>query len=212
MTDASAAAATSAGLSPEDAAALSAYRQSLIDAEKQGQDSFDKTVLSLSGGALGISFLFIKDVIGPHPIIHPGWLLSAWICWALSTLAVLSSFYTSNRALRKAIEQCDKGTIHCEPPGGFFSRITRNLNKAGIFFLVFGIALMSAFVYTNLLQREFKREPEANPAEPANSAPYSDSTANSTRDSDASGNSDQGVRATTAATDKEVIGGPQHAD
>lgn len=138
---------------PEDPAALKAYRQSLIDAEKQGQDSFDKTVLSLSGGALGISFVFIKDVIGPDPIIQPELLLAAWILWSLSTLAILVSFYTSNRALRKAIEQCDKGTIYCEPPGGFFSQLTRRLNVAGIACLIFGIGFMTAFVYLNLAQR-----------------------------------------------------------
>lgn len=151
-------------ISPEEAAVMASYRQSLIEAEKQGQDSFDKTVLSLSGGALGISFVFIKDVIGPHAIIGPGLLLAAWICWALSTLAVLVSFYTSNRALRKAIEQCDNDTIRCEPPGGFFSKITRNLNMAGIIFLILGIALMSAFVYSNLLQRELKNEPRTSQA------------------------------------------------
>mgnify|MGYP006172313013 CR=1 FL=1 len=82
---------------------MAAYRQSLIEAEKQGQDSFDKTVLSLSGGALGISFVFIKDIIGVGAIVLPHLLLAAWVCWALSMLAILVSFYTSNRALRKAI-------------------------------------------------------------------------------------------------------------
>lgn len=182
-------AADVATVSAEDAAALRAYRQSLIDAEKQGQDSFDKTVISLSGGALGISFIFIKDVIGPNQIIHPELLLATWICWAGSTLAVLISFYTSNRALRRAIEQCDNDTIHCEPPGGFFSKITRTLNKAGIVFLILGIGLMSAFVYLNLLQggitndeaNETHSAPASNTSNPApapNSGARPDATGN----------------------------------
>lgn len=155
------------------AAAMAAYRQSLIEAEKQGQDSFDKTVISLAGGALGISFVFIKDVIGPHAIVSPGLLVGAWICWAVSTLAVLMSFFTSNLALRKAVKQCDEGAFRrksaddeesdddakCPPPGGYFSGITAGLNVAGIAFLILGIVAMSAFVYLNLLQRESKHVP-----------------------------------------------------
>lgn len=191
-----------------DAELMAAYRQSLIDAEKQGQESFDKTVLSLSGGALAISFVFIKDVIGPHPIVLPQLLLSAWVCWALSTLSILVSFYTSNRALRKAIEQCDNGTIRrapidtpdCEPPGGYFAKVTKHLNLAGIILLVLGIAVMSAFVYVNLLQRELKDEPnQAVPTQPTttsyttlNSAPI----AHATRKSDTR----QGLRAAASAS------------
>ncbi len=164
---------------------MAAYRQSLIEAEKQGQDSFDKTVLSLSGGALGISFVFIKDIIGVGAIVLPHLLLAAWVCWALSMLAILVSFYTSNRALRKAIEQCDNGTIQrgpakpsdtpgCEPPGGYFAKVTKNLNLAGIVFLILGIAVMCAFVYFNLLQRELKDEPKQAEQSHAAAAPNAD--------------------------------------
>lgn len=35
---------------------LQDYRKLLLTAEQQAQANFDKTVLSLSGGALGVSF------------------------------------------------------------------------------------------------------------------------------------------------------------
>lgn len=140
-------------LTPEESALMASYRQSLIEAEQKGQESFDKTVLSLAGGALGISFVFVKDIIGPNPIIHPAYLLMAWVFWAGSTLAVLSSFYFSNRALRLAVKQCDARTIHCEAPGRFYSTLTRSCNVMGILFLIAGIFFMAAFVYQNLLER-----------------------------------------------------------
>jgi hypothetical protein len=68
---------------------LSDYRKHLQTAEQKSQEDFDKTVLSLSGGALGISFIFLKDVIGPNPVVSPNLLFTAWVAWGSSTFCVL---------------------------------------------------------------------------------------------------------------------------
>ena len=60
---------------------LKEYRNWLIAAEQKAQEDFDKTVLSLSGGALGISFAFVKDIVGDQPLIKTKFLLTAWIAW-----------------------------------------------------------------------------------------------------------------------------------
>lgn len=146
------------------------YRQFLVAAEQKCQDDFDKTVLSLSGGALGISFVFVKDIVGPSAIHHSGWLLISWVAWALSSLVVLASFFASHLALRGAIVQCDKGTIYNESPGGKFSSATRHLNAGGALLFFVGVCFMAAFVYTNLSNRELKNvgqeaaQPTAAPA------------------------------------------------
>ncbi|WP_134984071.1 hypothetical protein [Xanthomonas axonopodis] len=51
------------------------YRQWLVVAEQKAQEDYDKTVLTLSGGALGISFAFVKDIVGQNPIQNSSWLL-----------------------------------------------------------------------------------------------------------------------------------------
>ncbi|GAA4861135.1 hypothetical protein [Luteimonas vadosa] len=130
------------------------YRQWLISAEQKAQDDFDKAVLSLSGGALGISFIFVKDIIGPGLIHHPLWVLVAWLSWALSSLAILTSFFASHIALRRAIKQCDDGSIYSQTPGGIFSSVTRNLNASGAFLFVVGVCFMAAFIYSNLSARD----------------------------------------------------------
>lgn len=127
------------------------YRQWLVVAEQKAQEDFDKTVITLSGGALGVSFVFVKDIVGTNPIQNPSWLICAWSAWALSTFAVLASFYLSRLALRRAIEQCDDNTIFCQPPGGFFSRITRWLNASGAILFFVGICFMAAFATKNLV-------------------------------------------------------------
>lgn len=131
------------------------YRQWLIAAEQKAQDDFDKAVLSLSGGALGISFIFVKDIIGPGAIHHPMLLLVAWMSWALSSFAILASFFASHLALRVAIRQCDDGSIYQQTPGGIFSKkMTRNLNAVGAVLFVAGVCFMAAFIYSNLSTRD----------------------------------------------------------
>lgn len=147
------------------------YRQWLVAAEQKAQEDFDKTVLTLSGGALGVSFAFVNDIIGDKPIEHSGWLVIAWIAWALSTSAMLGSFFVSRLALRRAIVQCDEGTIFCSAPGGFFTLVTRWLNIGGALLFLVGVCFMAAFVKTNISVREVTHDrqeaPHPNSKQPA---------------------------------------------
>ena len=83
-------------------------RNSLVDAEREGSRSFDKAVLTLSAGALGLSITFLRQ-IAPSPI--PGTvvvLIFAWIAFGLSVLCTLSSFLTSQRAIGRQREILDE--------------------------------------------------------------------------------------------------------
>ena len=73
-----------------------AYLQSLTKCEQDMIDEFNKAVMTLSGGAIGVSFAFLKDIVKPEDIVNKGWLLTAWVCWGLSVLTVLASFYFSH--------------------------------------------------------------------------------------------------------------------
>ncbi len=126
------------------------YRDLLIEIEGKAQEDFDKTVLSLSGGALGISFAFIKDIVGDDPLIFTGYLIAAWIAWALSVTCVLSSYFFSQQALRKTIKQLDEGSIYSETAGGTFSKITAALNATGGLLFLTGVILIVIFAFYNL--------------------------------------------------------------
>jgi hypothetical protein len=136
---------------------LQEYRTHLITAEQKAQEDYDKTVISLSGGALGISFAFIKDIIGDHPIISKNILVSGWICWGLSITLVLASYFLSHLALREAIKQFDTavknlnvGEIYSQRPGGWYSLITAILNVIGGILFLAGVILIAIFVWYNL--------------------------------------------------------------
>lgn len=129
---------------------LAEYRKWLVAAEQKSQEDFDKTVLSLSGGALGISFVFLKDVIGPKEIMLSGFLLAAWLGWAFSTFSVLASYYLSHLALRRAISQVDEGTIYKQTPGGMYRCLTAILNATGAVLFLVGVCCITVFAGANL--------------------------------------------------------------
>jgi hypothetical protein len=125
------------------------YRALLIEGERKSQEDYDKTLITLSGGALGVSFAFVKDIVGDNPITCTDLLLWSWIFWGISLFIMLLSFYFGQRAFRKAINQVDQGN---EPdiPGGIFSPLTQVANVlGGVFFLV-GIVLIAFFANYNL--------------------------------------------------------------
>jgi hypothetical protein len=129
---------------------LKSYRNHLVLAEQKAQEDYDKTVLSLSGGALGVTFAFLKDLVGSNPISYKGFLFWAWICWAFSIAATLCSYHASHKALRKTIYQVDKGAIYDEIPGGKSSSFTSFLNRVSGALFVIGVILISIFVWINL--------------------------------------------------------------
>jgi hypothetical protein len=132
--------------SEEYKAQLLEYRRLLIQAEQKAQETYDKTVLALSGGAFGISFAFVENFVSSPQ--RAGWLLGAWVVWGLSITAVLFSFYFSTKALRKSVIQVDDGEVP-RSPGGRYSGITSVLNALGGVFFFVGALLLVIFVALN---------------------------------------------------------------
>ena len=126
------------------------YRGLLTKTEQESQAEFDKAILTLSGGALGLSFAFIKDFIGTAHVAASGLLIASWVCWTLSSAVVLVSFFTSQLALRKAIRQLDQGVLGMERPGGAWDQVTASLNAAGLLLFLAGLTLMLTFLGCNL--------------------------------------------------------------
>lgn len=132
-----------------DIHAVPDYRKHLVDARQKAQEDYDKSVLSLSGGALGVSFAFVKDIIGDDQIVASFLLMLAWGLWGLSSLFILISFYMSHLSLDRAIQQIDKGQYPYRP-GGVAVHITNFLNAAGGIMFFLGICSIAAFVFFNL--------------------------------------------------------------
>lgn len=144
----------------DDDSVLVEYRKHLVEVSVRSQESLDRGLLTLSGGALGVSIVFLKDIVGEQAAEVLWVLLLAWICWTATIVAVLATFWWARRASETAIARCDDGTIwdHAHAPGGVFSSLTRKFNAvAGITFFV-GIVAMLVFVGLNLSERNTRYE------------------------------------------------------
>ncbi len=128
---------------------INEYRNILIAAEQKSQDDYDKTLVSLSGGALGISFVFIEQIIGDNKVISEWILISAWSVWCFSLASIVFSFFCSRLALRKTINQCDIND-YSGGVGGLASKITDWLNALSGLSFIIGVVLIIVFCSKNL--------------------------------------------------------------
>jgi hypothetical protein len=132
-------------------------RKSLFDAIREGSQSFDKAILTLSAGAFGLSLTFIREIV-PH--ISPEtfyMLIVAWICFGVSMLSTLISFLTSQRACKKQIEILEKYFLNdnpCKPkespPKNKPSVWTNRLNIFSIVVFIIGVIFLATFTILNL--------------------------------------------------------------
>lgn len=128
---------------------LEEYRNGLIQAEQKSQDDYDKSIVSLSGGALGLSIIFFKEVLGGKAPVHSEILVYSWVAWASSIATVVLSYFLSRLALRKAIEQTDNNDFRAGV-GGWAAKLTAYTNAlSGLLFIV-GIGLFISFSAQNI--------------------------------------------------------------
>ena len=154
------------------------YRKDLSALEQKSQAEYDRMVVTLSGGAMGISFAFVGRVIGDSQPQDAWALVAAWALWVLSLSCVLWSHFASTQALRRTIEQVDNDTLDSETAGGLSDAILGWLNPlAGIAFVI-GVIFAGLFMVSNLggnamQDRDSNRpssqtdaSPESRPADP----------------------------------------------
>jgi len=122
------------------------YRNRLLNYQAEELDIFSKQVVTLSGGALGLSVVFVRQIAGTDPSLT--WLLgAAWVLWIASITCVLVSHYYSARAMENAVKQLDAKE---EVTGGKFDTSTRWLNTGALWCFVVAAALAAVFVLVNL--------------------------------------------------------------
>ena len=141
-------------VSDQERADLRDFRNHLLEALHKSSESFDRTIFALSGGGLGLSMAFLKDIVKQPPVdIHL--LFTAWSCWVISLVAVMISYALSRLAIQHMIHGVDARLGRVEPPvkfgwgslAGPFTQICNGTAAAGF---LSGLYFMARFVYVNL--------------------------------------------------------------
>src|SRR6185312_7386571 len=122
----------------------------------------DQTILSLSGGGLGVSLTFLHDFL--HAPKAPYFLLAGDIFLIISIAAVLTSLLTSQAANTKYVRDLDKAAHNEFKPeftrflGETFlnrpAKWTHRLNHLAMPALLLGMMLIALFVYNNFPMNE----------------------------------------------------------
>jgi hypothetical protein len=84
---------------------LKLYRAQLDAAYLKMVEEYDKAIMTLSGGGLGITFVFIKDFIGTNAVQRKQVLFWTWVCWGLSITFVILSFITTSAGKLRSVEK-----------------------------------------------------------------------------------------------------------
>lgn len=130
---------------------LEKYQQVQLTAYEKAQEEYDKTVITLSGGAIAVTFSFIDKFLGDAPIKQPIFLLLAWGSWGLSVTSCLFSYYSSVLSLRKILSKLsNEEEVSNKNPGGICASITEILNFLSGFLFLVGVFSVIYFVYCNL--------------------------------------------------------------
>ena len=133
-------------------------RAILVNGEREVASSFDKTILTLAGGAIGLSITFIEKVAEGRLYSI---LAFSWIMLITSLVIILLSMYFSKKAYDTEIQNLD-GTHRAEQNGTNPPKIKNNCytcctnlgNFLGALTLIIGIALLAIFSYYNILAKE----------------------------------------------------------
>ncbi|KFF03685.1 MULTISPECIES: hypothetical protein [Flavobacterium] len=77
----------------------------------ESSTQFDKQLLFVASGALGLSLAFIKDIVVLSKATNKELLLLSWISFGLVILINVISHYTSLKAINYKIENINKKRI-----------------------------------------------------------------------------------------------------
>ena len=124
--------------------------------QQASSDAFDNNLLTFSGGALGLSLAFIKDVV---PLTHASsitLLFLSWIAFAVCIAATIASFWFGKKAQEKHVSylkqyylEYDDGALNKR---SWFTRAMSLCTCVGSLCFYAGLVLTLIFTCENIMQ------------------------------------------------------------
>jgi hypothetical protein len=123
------------------------YWRQLYETYKESAQQFDKQILYISSGALGVSMSFITDIVEMKLASHKFLLSISWIVLAFIILVSLTSHYISMKALNYKMENRNNDG---DKKSSFYNGIVSKLNVIMLLGLPIGIILLICFITLNI--------------------------------------------------------------
>ena len=117
-------------------------------------ENLDKAILSLSSAGLGLSLVFIKNVVELSKASHVWVLHGSWLMFVLAITSTLLSYLFGQWALNKQREFIEKYYFEEDEDAGqktsLASRITRVLSYVSVFTYIAAVSGTALFIGLNL--------------------------------------------------------------
>ncbi|MBU1100243.1 MAG: hypothetical protein KKA84_07540 [Bacteroidetes bacterium] len=130
------------------------FREYLLKSQISNSENFDKSILSLSSAALGISLAFIKDVVNLQIAQHTILLKISWILFTISIIATMLSFMTSQKSITVQLDYAEKYYLEEKMEylnkNNWWTTVTIFLNNSSAFVFVIAIIFTVLFVILNI--------------------------------------------------------------
>ena len=125
------------------------YIKQKYQALSYGNEQFDKNVLFIASGALGISFGFIEKLVPDLSATqHKCYLIDSWYCFAGVIFISLLAHFISMMSIRWSIQ--NENSENYDKVSNVLNWLIRSFNILMIFGLFIGIILLISFVKQNL--------------------------------------------------------------
>lgn len=143
------------------------YKMHLLDARKTTFQQLDKAIFTLSGGGLGLSIAFLKDIVSIKQATWLYLLFSSWSLFIASIILTLVSFLSSwvaiDKQLNFAEEYYNQGNTSILSKTNKASILTITLNIISVVCFVIAVILIVLFISKNLLkERVMNKRYDAN--------------------------------------------------
>lgn len=129
------------------------HRKSLVELGVAQIGLFDKTLLLLSTGALGVSALFVDTFVGDGPLQMQTVLALSWgafgLTMVLNLLSYLSSWHDMETERKAWDDKYEKGDLSI-PHDNNWRVVTTCLNNVALISFVFGLICLLVFCFNNL--------------------------------------------------------------
>jgi hypothetical protein len=139
-------------------------RASRLATYRDSEKTYDHWVLTLSGGLLGLSMTFLKDILGQNKLEHPRFVVASWAALGISIGCILINLRLSPVSERRHIAIMDDEFEYYYRDKDPFRRITKrfetakmkcqfwlmeSLNWLSLLALLSGISILGYFVFSN---------------------------------------------------------------